>query len=38
MSTILCTVNYRLVIPLSLGDRSTATNKAAEQWPYHPQA
>jgi len=29
MSTILSTVNQRLVIPLSLGDCSTATNKAA---------
>jgi len=29
MSTILSTVNNRLVIPLSLGDWNTATNKAA---------
>jgi len=29
MSTILSTVNERLVIPLSLGDCRPATNKAA---------
>jgi len=29
MSTMLSTVNERLVIPLSLGDCSTAANKAA---------
>jgi len=29
MSTILSTLNYRFVIPLSLGDCNTGTNKAA---------